>query len=403
MSLNGNFETFNLNSIFQLLSDDQKTGVLKVRNEDKEIRIYMKDEEIIYATGSRNTDRLGHFLINKGIISQAQLQEALKTGKAQKKALGKILLEKGILTSQNFQEIIHQQIEHLIFNLFLWDQGEFEYNDTALNLKGMIVAKINVVSLLLEASRRIDEISILKKHISNDMLTYRITGKISNQDEITLNSAELKILGLVDGQRSIRQIIQDGAFDEYSAYKILYSLLSSGLIESIETQPEQAALEPREESKDYSAIIVPYHNMLQVLFRSLEDEIGNQAFVIFDESKQVAASQPYDIFRNFQPKSAVDVIAQEISQEIAPIKDYEDACQILIKSFNEFLLNVLSKSNQVLGPKMTQQAIQEIDNVLPRVYKAQTHISAKDHVIAEIKNVLSQALGQMEKKQIETE
>ncbi|MEE9536315.1 MAG: DUF4388 domain-containing protein [Desulfobacterales bacterium] len=253
MPLKGNFETFNLNSIFQLLSDDQKTGVLKVRNENKEIRIYLKDGEIIYATGSQNKDRLGHFLISKDIISQEQLQEALKKGKAEKKALGKILLEKGILTSQNLKEIIHQQIEHMIFNLFLWDNGEFEYNDAALNLKGMIVAKINVVGLLLEAARRIDEISILKKHIPNDMLTYRITGKVSDQDEITLNSAELKILSLIDGQRSVKQIILDGGFDEYSAYKILYSLLSSGLIESIETQPEQTAIEPIEESKDYSS------------------------------------------------------------------------------------------------------------------------------------------------------
>lgn len=397
MPLKGNFETFNLNSIFQLLSDDQKTGVLKVRNENKEIRIYLKDGEIIYATGSQNKDRLGHFLISKDIISQEQLQEALKKGKAEKKALGKILLEKGILTSQNLKEIIHQQIEHMIFNLFLWDNGEFEYNDAALNLKGMIVAKINVVGLLLEAARRIDEISILKKHIPNDMLTYRITGKVSDQDEITLNSAELKILSLIDGQRSVKQIILDGGFDEYSAYKILYSLLSSGLIESIETQPEQTAIEPIEESKDYSTIIVPYNNILQVLFRSLEGEIGNQAFVIFDESKQVTASQPYNIFRNFQPKSAVDVNAQEICQEIAPIKNYSDASQILIKSFNEFILNILSKSNQLLGPKMTQQTIQEIDTVLPRVDTAQTRISDKDHVIGEIKHVLSQALGRLGK------
>lgn len=234
MSLKGNFETFNLNSIFQLLSDDQKTGVLRVRNKDKEIRIYLKDGEIIYATGSQNEDRLGHFLISKGIITPEQLQEALRKSKIKKIALGQILLEKGILTSQNLKEIIYQQIEHLIFNLFLWNHGEFEYADATLNLTGMIVPKINLVSLLLEASHRIDEMSTLKKHLPDEMQTFRSTGRESDQDEITLNSAELQILGMVDGQRSIRQIIQESGFDEYSAYKILQSLLSSGLIESIE-------------------------------------------------------------------------------------------------------------------------------------------------------------------------
>ena len=251
MSLKGNFETFKLNSIFQLLGDDQKTGVLKVRNEDKEIRVYLKDGEIIYATGSHNRDRLGHFLISNGIISKEKLQASLKQGRAEKKALGKILLEKGVLTRQKLQKFIHLQIEHLLFNLFMWDKVEFEYNDTALNLKGMIVAKINVVSLLLEASRRIDEISILKRYIPSDMLVFRTTAKAGDKDEIKLALSESKILALVNGQRTIRQVIRDSGFDEYAAYKILYSLLSSGLIESIQTDTEKASMVPTEESKDY--------------------------------------------------------------------------------------------------------------------------------------------------------
>ncbi|MGD8881813.1 MAG: DUF4388 domain-containing protein [Desulfobacterales bacterium] len=392
MSLKGNFETFNLNSIFQLLGDDQKTGVLKVRNEDKEVRIYLKDGEIIYATGSHDTDRLGHFLKRKGIISQEQLQESLKQARAEKKALGEILLEKGFLTPLNLQEIICQQVEHMIFNLFLWDKGEFEYNDAALNLKGMIVAKINLVSLLLEASRRIDEMSIIKKHIPNDMRVYRITGKVSDKDEITLNFAELKILGLVDGQRSIREVIRDGGLDEYAAYKILYSLLSSGLIESIETQSENKTLVLTEEYKDYSTIVGTYHNILQPFFRSFEGELGKEAIAIFDESKQVAASQPYDIFCNYHIQNAVDINTQEISQQIAPVENYEDACQILIKSFNEYILNILSKATAILGPKMTQLTIQKINALLPSIDGRQTRINSKNYVIDEIKHVLSQAL-----------
>jgi hypothetical protein len=96
------------------------------------------------------------------------------------------------------------------------------------------------------------------------------------------------------------------------------------------------------------------------------------------------------------------VNSQEISQEIAPIKDHEEACQILIKGFNEFILNVLSKSSQLLGPKMIQRIIQEINTVLPGVDTAQSRISDKDHVIGEIKNVLSQALERLGKKQVET-
>jgi hypothetical protein len=399
MPLTGNFETFNLNSIFQLLSNDQKTGVLKVKNEDKEIRIYLKDGQIIYATGSQKNDRLGHFLKSSGIISEEQLQAALIKSKVEKKALGKILIEQGILTSRKLQENIHRQIEQMIFNLFLCDKGDFEYNDAAINVKGMVVAKINVVSLLLEASRRIDEISILRKHIPDDALTYRLTSRVSNKGEITLSSAELKILGLVDGQRSIRQVIRDSGFDEYSAYKNLYSLLSSGLIEPNKEAAEALPPQPAQESNQYSTIIGPYDNFLRSLFRSLEAELGKQTIAVFDESKQVAASQPYEILRNFQPKNAVDINIREISRELAPIPNYTDACRTLINSFNEFIFNILSKAGDLLGPKMTLHTIQEIDAVLPAVEVSQTRINDRDHVIGEIKRVLLRLQERLENKQ----
>ena len=249
MPLTGNFETFNLNSIFQLLSNEQKTGVLKVKNEEKEIRIFLKDGEIIYATGSQENERLGHFLKSSGSVSEEQLQAALTKSKAEKKAVGQILIELGIVTSPKLRKVIRRQIEQMIFNLFLWDKGEYEYNDAAINVKGMVVAKINVVSLLLEASRRIDEISIFRKHITDDALTYRPTGRVSREGEITLSPAELRILDLVDGRRSIRQVLRDSGFDEYSAYKNLYSLLSSGLIEPGEDNPEERTPESIPESQ----------------------------------------------------------------------------------------------------------------------------------------------------------
>jgi Domain of unknown function (DUF4388) len=402
MALSGNFETFNLNSIFQLLSDDQKTGVLKVRNEDKEIRIYIKDGEIIYATGSRKMDRLGAFLRNNDLVSKEQLEASLKKANAEKKALGKILIEQGILSSQKLRKIIHQQIEFLIFNLFLWDQGEFEYQDAALNLKGMIVAKINVVSLLLEASRRIDEISILRKHIPSDKVVYRITGKVSDKNEVTLNSVEIRVMGLVDGNRSLRQVIQEGGFDEYSAYRTVYSLLSSGLIESVDAKSEELAeeseKEPEKEPENYTTIIGVYNNVLQILFRDLEGEIGKQALAIFEQSKQVSASQPYEIFRNFQPENTIDTNTQEVSLEIAAIKNFQDACQVLIDSFNEFILNILARVNHLLGPKMAQHIIQNIETALPGGKTGRPGIVDREHVIGEIGRCLSQAREDMGSK-----
>jgi hypothetical protein len=59
MSLKGNLDTFFLNSIFQLLSADQKTGILMVQNTQKQVKIYFQDGDIVYATGNQKENRLG--------------------------------------------------------------------------------------------------------------------------------------------------------------------------------------------------------------------------------------------------------------------------------------------------------------------------------------------------------
>ena len=85
-------------------------------------------------------------------------------GTKRKKTLGKVLVEKGYITIKKLESIIHDQIEEIIFDLFIWEKGDFEYKDAKLNLQSMVVTKLNVVGVLLEASRRIDEMSILRKN-----------------------------------------------------------------------------------------------------------------------------------------------------------------------------------------------------------------------------------------------
>lgn len=77
MHLKGNLETSFLASILQLLCNDQKTGILQLNNNDEEVRIFLQDGKIIYATGSRRETRMGHILRNEGHLTSQQLLEGL--------------------------------------------------------------------------------------------------------------------------------------------------------------------------------------------------------------------------------------------------------------------------------------------------------------------------------------
>ncbi|MFW6243626.1 MAG: DUF4388 domain-containing protein [Desulfovibrionales bacterium] len=163
--MKGNIKTFALTSILQLLSTDRKTGVLELKNQDNAVKIFFSEGTIVYAMGSRKESRIGHILRSRDLISEEQLREGLQLAQQRKHALGKVLVDKGYISIKTLKTILHQQVEDILLELFYWDEGDFEYEDMHINLKAMIVTQINIMSLILEASRRIDEISVLKKNI----------------------------------------------------------------------------------------------------------------------------------------------------------------------------------------------------------------------------------------------
>lgn len=393
MSLKGNLETFYLNSILQLLSNDQKTGILLVKNEKTEVKIFFQDGDIVYATGIKKENRLGYRLQNRGLISREQLQTCLKLGQKEKKALGKILVEKGFISYDDLEQVIRDQVEEIIFDLFIRQKGAFEYKDVQLNLSAMVVTRLNVVKILLEASRRIDEMSVLRKHIPNENMIFKTSDRVRAQGEIKLNADEWQLLRLVDGLRSVRQLIDEGGFDEFSAYKRLYALLSSGLIENCRKQKTEEKSEVA--SHDYSVAITIYSDILQTIGRRLEAEIGKQMFTVFAECKPVLNDQLGDLFKDYNPNNPNATNIHVISQALQSIEDFEDGRNFLIEGFNTFIVNILDRVPTILGNQFGQKMLQEIDKLLNYVDTYQAQSPDKNLVISEVQKALSDTAEKM--------
>ncbi len=260
MSLKGNLEAFPLSSVLQFLSNDQKTGLLHIKSNKKRVKVIINNGAIIYAMGTQKEFRLGSILVNDRIITKEQLEECLHIGKVKNDAIGKVLVEKGYISLQTLKKISNKQVEEILYDLFLWPDGEFEYVDSTLDLNRIVETKLNTMSLILEASRRIDEMSVLKKHISRESLVFQISESIKNKKEIMLNLKEWHILSIINGKKTVKQVIKSSGLDEFIGYKILYSLVSSGFVE----EGKKTSLWQKRKSVDYSKIIKVYYDTLRI-------------------------------------------------------------------------------------------------------------------------------------------
>jgi len=235
MPLTGNLETFHITNVLQLLHNDQKTGILKVTRKNEAIKVYIRKGDIIHATKSHENNRLGDLLIKQGVINEKQLKECLKASKKQNITLGKVIVEKEYATANTLGKIIFKQAENAIYDIFFWEKGEFEYCDKEFSIQRMVVKKINIMRTILEASRRVDEMSVLKKQIPREDMVFKVSGTVKGGSEIKLNPDEWSVLALIDGKISVKGIISESINDRYTVYQILNSLISSGYIKEEET------------------------------------------------------------------------------------------------------------------------------------------------------------------------
>lgn len=158
MPLTGSIQTISLPGIIQLLCSEAKTGFLKVRRNNLEYQVFLLEGKIVYAVQALKEAKLGHYLVQDGIISMETLYAALKTARSQKIAVGKILVDQGHISFETLKKYIHKQILEIFCHIFEWETGEYQFIDSEYNLKWLIVVKLNTLQLVMEALHHTDRL-----------------------------------------------------------------------------------------------------------------------------------------------------------------------------------------------------------------------------------------------------
>lgn len=384
MNLQGDFEGLTLASILQLLCNDQKTGVLTVTCDDEQSRVFFEQGTIVYASASLKEARLGFLMRSDGIISAQQLQRCLALAKEEKLHLGRILVEKGYISLDTLKKYNTKQVEAILYNLLFWKKGRFEYKDAKLNLKGMIVTQLNPMKLILEASRRIDELSVLQKFIPSDKIVFKMSGKVQSKDEIKLNANEWRILSLIDGSRTVRQVINESGYDEFAVFKIFFSVISSGLIE----QKEEVLLDDQNNQNDYSAILTVFNDIFSSIKNTISDELGDRTSSLFEESKLGLSIEYKQILAGYHPDNHKIANLQSLSDAIEQLDIIEEPKILIISGFSEYCMLVLKNVGEILGSQPLLHILDGIEKVLEYVKKYQAGSKEKSKIVNDMKSII---------------
>jgi len=234
MRLEGTLDAFSLPDIFQLLSYTKKTGTLHLRREDCHGVVHLRDGAVTGARGDASSQALGRRMVGAGVVSDKDLADAVELLlDTPGEGLGKTLVEQGAVETDDAQRLASEQALDAVFELLRWEQGEFAFVVDEPN-PDEVGASLEVEAVVTEARQRLETWQTLVDKVPS--LDAPVTIAAAPDGDASLSKDEWALMSLVDGSRSVRDLVLLSGTGEYVVVSALAALAERGLVSVVERE-----------------------------------------------------------------------------------------------------------------------------------------------------------------------
>ncbi|MBW3672019.1 MAG: DUF4388 domain-containing protein, partial [Acidobacteria bacterium] len=235
--LSGNVAAITVPDTLSFISMIRASGVLIFRRGELERQLHWKDGEMVFATSSSSEHSLGEFLLRNGKITEEQLEESrrqLQPGVRH----GKLLVQLGFLSPKDLWWGVKEQVLEIVFSLFSWGDGKFEFVSEVTDLSERIMLNLNTSTIIMEGIRRLDEAERIKEKItSNDMIFYKLPVTDDEVESLELSDSQRRLYDSIDGEKNITELVRtSGEITEFEVKQLLYQMLSARLIDEMPSE-----------------------------------------------------------------------------------------------------------------------------------------------------------------------
>ncbi len=231
-SISGSLKHYRFADILIDLQRSEKNGVLNIKDGPVVKNIYIKNGDMIFADSNKEEDRFLETLLNFGQITSDQYYQVIDISKKKGKSHGAILVALGFLKPEDLIRAVKHQVEDIILSIFQLEDGEFAFLEGPVVSEKIITLKLSASSLIYRGIKRIKKIAFLESVMQPmDTVLSHSTNPLDSFQDINLDKTDKDILSLVDGRRSIKEIISLSPTDRFQTAKTLEALISVKIVD----------------------------------------------------------------------------------------------------------------------------------------------------------------------------
>ena len=230
--IKGNLASFRIVEVMQMLSMQRQTGRLAIHSSAEEVEIYFQDGAVVFSSGNCSDAKAGmDTLLRKSCrVDDDSLQHAMSIADMTGEQVDKVLIREKLLDEKTFADCLRRHTESIVYKVMAWKEGDFSFENATPPVFA-VPLQIKVDDLLLEGARRSDEWTLIQQKIPNLNIVFE--PMIGNAEELTtrgMSDTDLKVFSLIDGRRTVQDIIDADYLDEFDVAKSIFILLSVNLI-----------------------------------------------------------------------------------------------------------------------------------------------------------------------------
>jgi hypothetical protein len=225
VGISGNLKTMPLSELLQWLALGQKTGTLLIEGRGVQKRLFFQNGRINFTSSSDQREYLGQFLVSHGYITEDELKKAMEVQEESKILLGRILLMINAISETDLVRLMRRKAEESIYDVFLWQDGNFEFIDGEQPDLKMVPLSLDLTSIILEGLHRYDEWKRIRERVPDATVVPTLVRPI-NLDKLA--ERERLMVHQIDGQRSIEEIALQTHSAEFAVSRFIFECLSDG-------------------------------------------------------------------------------------------------------------------------------------------------------------------------------
>jgi hypothetical protein len=218
-----------LPELLSVLARRGHTGRLTIISEGEEAQIFLDRGKVILVSSSNHALRLGRILLRLGILSIDQLDNALRAQDVQggRQPLGQMLIEAGAATADDLARAAEEQCIEALTRVMVSKHGTFMFNRDIKPLAKQGLVALNTDRIVLEASRRADEMVTLRSLLPSTTSRLTVAGEHTGQCTVL----EQQVLdALKNGKASLTDLTREVTVEEVSLWRTVVSLRERGWI-----------------------------------------------------------------------------------------------------------------------------------------------------------------------------